>query len=102
MQYFYSVGVGGTGMFAERPHDRFGVGYYYLDIRSPTLEGLLNSRSFFRDEWGFEAFYSVALTPWLLLTPDVQVVGPAQKREFRTRENVATAVVLGFRAQVVF
>lgn len=102
MHYFYSMGFGGTGMIPERPHDRFGIGYYYLDVRSPTLVGLLNSRSFFRDEWGFEAFYNVALTPWLLLTPDVQVVGPAQKREFRTRESVATGVVLGVRLQVVF
>ena len=34
-----------------------------------------------QNEWGFEVYYNIALTPWLLLTPDVQVLGPAQKRE---------------------
>ena len=54
-----------------------------------------------RDEWGFEAYYKVALTPWLLLTPDIQVVGPAQIREAVTRKAVGLATVLGFRLQLV-
>ena len=105
MQYFYSAGIGGKGFFASRPYDQFGMGYYYLDIQSPTLQGPLRTREFLRDEWGFEAFYNVALTPWLLLTPDLQVIGPASKRQRilqRERESVDTAVVMGFRMQVVF
>jgi len=105
MQYFYSAGAGGKGFFSSRPHDQFGIGYYYLDVESPTLQGPLQTRSFLRDEWGFEAFYNVALTPWLLLTPDVQVIGPSQKQRalgLVRRESVDTAAVLGFRVQVVF
>jgi porin len=104
LQYFYSVGLGGTGMIPGRSHDRFGLGYYYLDVESPTLRGPLQDRSFLRDEWGFEAFYNVALTPWLLLTPDIQVIGPAQKQRalgLVRRESVDTAVVVGFRIQVL-
>ena len=104
IHYFYSAGVGGTGMISGRPYDRFGLGYYYIDVRSPTLQGPLREHAFFRDEWGFEAFYNIALTPWLLLTPDVQVVGPSQKQKtlsLTEREPVDTAVVLGFRLQVV-
>jgi porin len=105
LHYFFSIGVGGTGMISARPYDRFGIGYYYLDVRSPTITGPLRTRSFLRDEWGFEAFYNVAITPWLLLTPDIQVIGPAQKQRFlslTSREDVDTAVVLGFRVQIVF
>ena len=105
MQYFYSAGVGGKGFFSSRPDDQFGIGYYYLDVQSPTLQGPLRTRSFLRDEWGFEAFYNVALTPWLLLTPDIQVIGPTQKQRvisLRDRKSVDTAVALGFRLQVVF
>jgi len=105
MQYFYSAGVGGKGFFSSRPHDQFGIGYYYLDVQSPTLQGPLQTRSFLRDEWGFEAFYNVALTPWMLLTPDIQVIGPSQKRralDLVRRESVDTAVALGFRIQVIF
>jgi porin len=53
------------------------------------------TQTFLRDEWGVEAYYNVALTPWLLLTPDVQVIGPASR-------GVATATVVGLRGQVVF
>ncbi len=106
MHYFYSAGIGGTGLIPGRERDRFGIGYYYLDIANPTLRvPILGTRSLLRDEWGFEAFYNVALTPWLLLTPDVQVIGPAQRREILglvQRENVATAVVLGARLNVIF
>jgi porin len=105
MQYFYSAGVGGKGFFSSRPDDQFGIGYYYLDVQSPTLQGPLRTRSFLRDEWGFEAFYNVALTPWLLLTPDIQVIGPSQKQRVISlldRKSVDTAVVLGFRMQLVF
>ena len=105
-QYMYSLGVGGKGLIPTRDLDRFGIGYYYLSINNPTLQvPIIGTRSFLRDEWGFEAFYNVAITPWLLLTPDVQVIGPTQKRRFvslASRESVDMATVLGFRLQVVF
>ncbi len=59
---------------------------------------------------GFEAFYNVALTQWLLLTPDVQFIGPAQKREITGSvagpkaalgSYIGMATVLGVRLQVV-
>jgi porin len=90
---------------ASRPFDRFGIGYYYIDVESPRFEGPLRTRKFLRDEWGFEVFYNVALTPWLRLTPDLQVIGPTQKKQaisLTERERVDTAVVLGARLQVIF
>ena len=83
VQYFYSVGVGGKGLIPSRDLDQFGIGYYYSSIDNPTLQRPFSTKSFLRDEWGFEAYYNVALTPWLLLTPDVQVIGPAQIRPDR-------------------
>jgi porin len=103
-QYFYSIGVGGKGMIPSRDFDRFGIGYYYTSVNNPTLQVPFAVKSFLRDEWGFEAFYNVALTPWLLVTPDVQVIGPSQKREATTlfaREYIATATVLGVRVQLI-
>lgn len=43
------------------------------------LQGLLQTTEFLRDEYGFEAFYNFAITPWALLTPDIQIVRGAQK-----------------------
>jgi len=110
-QYFFSIGVGGTGVVPGRPLDRFGIGYYYDVVENPTLQTKrLGSFELLRDEWGVEAFYNVALTPWLYVTPDVQVVGPAQKRELRgsladatiAASHVDAAAILGIRVQVVF
>jgi carbohydrate-selective porin OprB len=58
--------------------------------------------SLLRDEWGFEAYYNAALTPWLLLTPDVQVIGPAQKKQIANRRFVQRGTVLGVRLQLLF
>jgi porin len=100
--FFFSIGVGGKGIIPGRPLDRFGIGYYYTDVSNPKFTGLLGrTREFLRDEYGFEAFYNVAITPWMQLTPDIQVIRPAQK-ETISRENVHTATVLGFRLQLIF
>ena len=101
MHIFVSLGVGGKGIISCRPLDRFGVGFYYMDVRNPKFTGSLATREFLRDEYGFEIFYNVAITPWLQVTPDIQVVRPAQKQTI-SRENVNTATVLGLRLQMVF
>ncbi len=102
MHYVYSIGVGGKGMIPGRPIDRFGIGYYYIDVGQPQFTGPLATREFLRDEQGLEVFYNVAITPWLQITPDLQVIWPAQKEILATRESIGTAVVLGVRLQMVF
>jgi porin len=114
MKFFGSFGVGGKGMFESRPFDQFGLGYYYINITNPTIQGLLQTRDFLRNEYGFEAFYNVALTPWALLTPDIQVVRGAQK-DIATivqgplgvlprldKKSISTSTVLGLRLQLLF
>jgi porin len=108
--HFYSIGIGGKGLMCNRPLDSFGIGYYYQNVSNPTVKTLRQSRSFLRDEQGFEAFYSVAVTPWMMFTPDIQVVNPAQKHSvsggignpFISPKSVDTAVVPGFRLQLIF
>ena len=89
MKFFGSFGVGGKGMFESRPHDQFGWGFYYINIDNPRLSidiprlpGLSRNVEFLRNEYGFEAYYNFALTPWALLTPDIQVIRGAQKDKF--------------------
>ena len=108
IKYFYSLGVGGKGFVSDRPNDGFGLGYYYMQVESPQVTGPLATRTFFRNEYGFEAYYTIALTPWMLLTPDIQVVRPAQKDQVELvatlvrREGVHTATIFGLRLQLVF
>ena len=68
-----ALGVGGTGFFTSRPYDTYGIGYYHVDTSdSPVLEALNIS-----DEDGFEAWYNFAITPWLGITADIQVIDTA-------------------------
>jgi porin len=113
MHFFYSLGVGGKGMFS-RPHDQFGLGYYFININNPTLQGVFRTTKLLRDEYGFEAYYNVAITPWALLTPDIQVVRGAQKDLVTIgqgplgllpridKKSIGTATVLGLRLQLLF
>ena len=121
MKFFGSFGVGGKGMFESRPHDQFGIGYYYIHIDNPRLsidiprlQGLPRNVEFLRDEYGFEAYYNFAITPWAFLTPDIQVVRGAQKDQFSItrgplgvlpridKKSISTSTVLGLRLQLVF
>jgi porin len=69
LELFYSVGIGGQGMLAGRARDRFGLGFSYGRL-SRDLRGLLLDSS----AWGIEIFYNIAVTHWLFVTPDIQVL----------------------------
>lgn len=105
-QYFYSLGVGGKGVMARRPHDRFGVGWYYLDIKSPAFTGPLATRELLGNEQGVEAYYSVALTPWAHLTPNIQIIHGAREKTIALlpadRKDIDTATITGLRLQLMF
>ena len=114
INYFASIGVGGKGIIPSRPLDRFGLGYYFMDVDGPTFQGTLQTTSTLRHEYGFEAFYNFAITPWMLLTPDIQVVRGAQEDKITIgqdksgqpiitdRKSISTATILGIRLQIVF
>ncbi len=59
---------------------------YYIEVSNPTVTNVLGiTRKLLRNEYGFEAFYNFAITPWLQLTPNIQVVRPAQKKFIDTQ-----------------
>ncbi len=108
VHFFYSLGVGGKGVIPGRELDQLGIGAYYMDVSNPKFTGPFVTRTFLRDEYGFEAYYNIAIMPWMQLTPDIQVIRPAQKKFLDTsgvipvRKDVITATVLGIRLQLVF
>jgi porin len=87
---FYSIGVGGTGLFPGRDRDRFGLGYYFLDVSNNRV-GIATSD----DEQGAEIFYNFVLTPAVELTADLQIIDGAVR-------SADTAVVGGLRARLRF
>jgi porin len=65
--HFYSLGLGGKGILPERDQDTYGVGYYFTDL-SNDLPYWMHS------EQGVEAYYNIQITPWLHISPDLQVI----------------------------
>lgn len=92
IEYFASAGIGGQGGFAGREQDSFGIGFYYIGLSSDvddTRADLLD------DGMGGEVFYTVAVTPWLQVTPDFQVIESGLDR-------VDTTYIAGIRVRSEF
>jgi porin len=92
---FVNVGIGGSGLFASRLQDEFGVAYAYTDLSESLKNNLApfgNRR--LQAEHQVEMFYNFHLTPWLRLTPDLQIIRPA-------RPIGSTAVVPGIRLEAI-
>ena len=89
---FYSAGIGGVGIIPGRDRERFGAGYYYLQL-SDNRRGLLTD-----DATNTASRYStiMAITPWFELTPAIQVVDGAGRffRHRRAGRHSGTAGIL--------
>jgi porin len=81
-------------MIAARPRDSFAIGAFYYKF-SNVLQDTVSPLATFRDERGVEAWYSMAVTPWLRVTGDAQVVSPARGRQ-------PTSLILALRGNVAF
>jgi porin len=92
LEWTFALGLAGRGVIPQRDDDTFGVGAYYglISDNVSDISGGLSD-----DYWGLEAYYNVAVTPWLHVTPNFQVTDPFF-------DNVDTAYVLGVRAKVDF
>jgi porin len=71
-----AAGLGGKGLLPRRGQDTWGLGAFYLGLSD---EDLLKGLGL-DDEVGAELFYNVEVTPWLHVTPDVQVIESALPR----------------------
>lgn len=89
IQAAYATGVGGQGGFFCRKNDSWGIGGFYLDLSSKL------DVKHVTDEKGLEIYYSIGITPWMHLTPSVQLVDPFI-REFDT------TLIGGVRLQIDF
>ena len=93
IQLIGTAGFGGTGPFAGRPRDKWGIGGYFMNLSS-ALKDSLASVVDLRREWGVEAFYNLSLTPAVFLGIGGQVLRPATIDDWQT--------VLGLRLNVNF
>lgn len=75
-QAFMTIGIGGKSLFAGRPEDSFGFGYFYYNF-SDALQSAVDPLVQFDDEQGVELFYDFFVADWLRVAADVQYTDPA-------------------------
>jgi porin len=107
IKYAFLAGLGGKGMVPGRPNDTFGLGFARTQFSSAFIPFLRQRLDLGLDhEDSFEAFYNLALTGWLSVTADLQVIDPALKKTLPDSGlrlmNVDNATVAGIRFRVRF
>jgi porin len=69
-----SGGLGARGIIPGRPNDRMGIGAYAMFVSDDFKDASLILDFLADDEFGLEAYYNFAVTPWLQISADVQWV----------------------------
>jgi len=69
-----SGGFGGRGVIPGRPNDRMGLGVYAMFASNHFKDASRLLDELLKNEVGFEAYYTVAITPWLQVSADAQYI----------------------------
>jgi porin len=87
------IGLSGTGLIPGRSRDNWGVGYLYA-APSNDLKDLPGRIQKIRDEQGAEIFYNFAVTPWLVLGGDLQIIKPSLANDTTVFSGLRTVIKL--------
>lgn len=91
IRWFANVSLVGGSPIRGREDDSVGIGYYHLGVSHLPILTTLG----FGAENGVELFYNAAITARFHVTPDLQILDPAQRHN-------ATALLVGIRARLSF
>jgi porin len=106
VKYAYNVGVSANGMVPGRPKDTVGIGWARTQFSSNFVPFLRQKLDVGLDiEDAVELYYDAAVTPWLNVTVDLQIVDSALNKDLNSSGqlvNMGTAVVGGLRVYTRF
>ncbi len=89
------VSVEGWGLLPNREKDRMGIGGFYNQLSTDFKDFTSVVGVDLRNLWGTEFYYNAEITPWLHLTPNLQVVQ-------NQNETDDPAVIVGLRLVMEF
>jgi porin len=104
IRYFFPAGVGVKGV-PGRADDSYGAGFARTQFSSAFVPLLRQQLGLGLDhENAFEMYYNLALTAWLGVTADLQIIDPGLKKTLSSSGlvYVDAAIVAGVRARVRF
>jgi len=107
IQYAFLAGIGGKGVVPGRPDDSFGFGLARTQFSSSFLPFLRQQFGLgLQREDAIEMYYNMAITPWMNLTSDLQIVDSGLNKAISPATGqltgIDTVVVAGARIRVRF
>ena len=106
IKYSYSLGIVGKGVIPGRPNDNFGIGWArteFSDNFVPYLRDTFNLGLNHEDV--VELYYNAAVTPWLSVSPNLQIISPALNKTLDSNKNFTdldTTYIAGVRVGIRF
>jgi porin len=102
----YNLGFVGKGVVPGRANDHFGVGWSRVVFSDNFVPYMRDTFQLGLDhEDALELYYSAAITPWLSVSPSLQVLRPGLKKTLDASgnfRNLDTAYMVGVRVGVRF
>ena len=107
VRYAFLAGIGGKGVTPSRPDDSFGIGVARTQFSSSLLPFLRQQFNLgLQREDAIEIYYNAAITAWMNVTTDLQIVDSALNKALSPTigqlTSIDTVVVLGSRIRVRF
>ncbi len=106
IQYSYLTGIGGKGVFSGRLHDSFGIGWARSQFSAQFVPLLRDRLGLGLDhEDAIEMYYTAAITPWLNVSPNLQVINSGMNKTLGNGnglQNMNTAVEANLRMNIQF
>jgi porin len=106
VKWAFLAGVGGKGV-PGRPDDSYAIGVARTQLSSAVFPYLRDRLGLgLEHEDALEAYYNLAITGWLSVTPDIQVINQALNKTLNPNGlglvNVEHATIAGIRFRVRF
>lgn len=102
----YTFGIGGKGAGSARPADNFGIGFSRTEFSDYFMAGVRDRFDLgLEREDALEIYYSAAVTPWLAITPSLQVINPGLARSLDANQefqDLDTVWLVGVRVGLRF
>jgi porin len=106
IKHSYSLGLVGKGVVPGRPRDDFGIGWARTEFSDDFVPFLRNTLALGLDhEDAVELYYNAAMTPWLRISPSLQIISPALNRALDSNGNfqgLDTTYIAGVRVGIRF
>lgn len=106
LEYSFALGVGGNGVMPGRPHDAFGIAWAHTEFSDDFVPFLRQRLDLgLEQEDALELYYNAAITPWLSVSPSVQIIDSGLERALDANgrlEETDTAAVFFLRTFIRF